>query len=520
MSCVLSIDYGTQSVRVSIINDEGKFLAFEQEKYKVPYFSIKPGYCEQDADFYFETMCKAARRLVKKNKDLVIDCKSVSSTCFRDTAVLLDSNIKPIRPAILWLDQRQARLEKKIPFIYSAAFFIVGMSETVRLNRKKTAALWLQENEPENWRRAKYYCPLNAYLNYRLIGVLGDSPSNMIGHYPINFRTGEVYKKNALKGCIFGIEPEKIPPIYKVGEIIGSISKEASKETGFPEGLSYITSGNDKSCESLGAGSIEPYAAHASFGTSCSISMNNEKYFEPFRFLPSYIGCYPNIYAGECQIYRGCWMLTWFSQQFAEKEMTLAEIEKIMPEELLNQKVREVSPGSNGLVVQPYWGPQLDRPLGKGSMIGFYDVHTKYHVYRAIIEGLGYALKEGLLSIQKRSKRRCKYVTIAGGGSKSDAICQITADILNLPVYRPENYECSSLGCAMSQFVALKVFRDVNEAKQKMVKYSKKFKPDDDSVKKYEYLFKKVYSKVYPKLKKVYGNLTDYLQENNEGTIK
>lgn len=520
MSCVLSIDYGTQSVRVSVISDDGKFLAFEQEKYKEPYFSLKPGYCEQDADYYFEAMCKAARRLSKKNKELLSDCKSVSSTCFRDTAVILDKNLKPIRPAIIWLDQRQAKLERKIPLVYSLAFWIVGMGETVKLNRRRTAALWLQENEPANWRKAAYYAPLNSYLNYKLIGVLGDSPSNMIGHFPVRFKTGKIYGKNALKGCIYGVDPRMIPSIFGVGEIIGSITEEASKASGLPIGLSYIATGNDKSCEALGSGSIESYAAHASFGTSCSIAMVSKKYFEPVRFLPSYITAYPGYYSGEVQIYRGCWMLTWFSKEFAKEDMTVAEIEKIMPEEVLNKKIMDIPPGSNGLVVQPYWGPQLDRPLGKGSMIGFYDVHTKYHIYRAIIEGLGYALKEGLIGIQKRSKKKCKYVTIAGGGSKSDAICQITSDILNLPVYRPENYECSSLGCAMSQFISLKVFKDEIEAKKAMVKYVKKFQPNPDAVKKYEYLFNNVYSKVYPKLKKVYGNLTDYLTSNNERGIE
>ena len=521
MSCVLCIDYGTQSVRVSVISDRGEFLAFEQEKYNPPYFSIKPGYCEQNADYYYDMMCKAAKRLVRKNKNLVNQCSSISSTCFRDTYVLLDKDFKPIRPAIIWLDQRNAKLEKKIPLIYSLAFWIVGMSETVILNRKRTPALWIQENEKDNWAKTRYYAPLNSYLNYRMLGVLGDSASNMIGHAPICFKTGKPYGKNNLKGIIYGINPKMLPKIFSVGQEIGKITENCHVETGFPEGLAYIGTGNDKSCEALGAGAIEPFSAHASFGTSCSISMTSKKYFEPIHFLPSYISAYPGYYNGEVQIYRGAWMLTWFSKEFAKEEVNEAEIEKIAPEELLNQKILDVPPGSNGLVVQPYWGPQLDKPLGKGSMIGFYDdVHTKYHIYRAIIEGLGYALKEGLISIQKRSHQKCKYVTISGGGSKSDAICQITADILNIPVYKPRNYEASSLGCAMSQFISLKVFEGVNDAKKSMIKYDKIFKPNKIDSDKYSYLYKKVYSTIYPQLKKTYSSLSDYLEKNNEGSIK
>lgn len=520
MSCVISIDYGTQSVRVSIINDKGEFLGFEQEKYEEPYFSKKPGYCEQDPNYYYEKMCIAAKRLAKKNKELLKKCSSISSTCFRDTCVLLDKDFNVIRPSIIWLDQRQAKLIKKIPFLYDLAFNIVGMGETVNVNRKRTPALWIQENEPENWSKTKYYVPLNTFLNYKLLGKLVDSNSNFIGHFPINFKSGKLYTKNALKGCIYGIDPKLMIEPNKPGEVLGHITEKCHVETGLPEGLQYIATGNDKSCEALGAGAIEEYAAHASFGTASSIAMISSKYFEPVRFLPSYSAAFKGYYSGEVQVYRGCWMLTWFLKQFGQQELNIAEIEKIVPEEILNKKIMDIPPGSNGLVVQPFWGPQLDKPFGKGSIIGFYDVHTKYHVYRSIIEGIGYALKEGLESIQKRSHQKCKYLTIAGGGSKSDAICQITSDIFNLPVYKTSTYETSSLGCAMSQLIALKQFKDIFEAKEAMVKYDKIFYPHEEDSKKYQYLFNNVYKKIYHKLKKTYKYLNNYLQENNEGRIE
>ena len=520
MSCVIAIDYGTQSVRVSIINDKGEFLAFEQEKYDQPYFSLKPGYCEQNPDYYYNKMCIAANRLTAKNKKLIKNCSSISSTCFRDTCVLLNKDKNVIRPSIIRLDQRQAKLIKKLPFLYNLAFNFVGMGETVSVNRKRTPAIWIQENEPENWSKTKFYVPLNTYLNYRLLGILKDSASNYIGHFPINFKKGSLYGKNAIKGCIYGIDPKLMVEPSRPGEVIGKITEKCHVETGFPVGLQYIATGNDKSCEALGAGAIEEYAAHASFGTASSIAMISKKYFEPVHFLPAYCTAFEGYYSGEVQVYRGYWMLSWFLREFAHEELDTAQIEKIVPEELLNKKIMDIQPGSNGLIVQPFWGPQLDKPYGKGSIIGFYDVHTKYHVYRAIIEGIDYALKEGLESIQKRSHQKCTYITVAGGGSKSDAICQITADIFSLPVYKSSTYETSSLGCAMAQFVALKQFKDIFEAKEEMVKYEKIFYPHKEAAEKYEYLFNKVYKKIYPRLKKNYKYLNQYLQENNEGRVE
>ena len=513
---VIAIDFGTQSVRVGIISEKGKILALEQEKYEIPYFSLKPGYAEQDPNYYYDLMCKASNRLVEKNKELINSVVSFSSTCFRDTPAFLDKDYKVVRPSIIWLDQRKARLDKKIPLLYSLAFALVGMSDTITLNRKRTPAIWLQENEPQNYERIRYYAPLNSYFNYRMLGRLADSPSNMIGHFPINFKTGKLYGKHALKGCIFNVDPKMIPEIVGVGEILGEINEIGHQETGLPLGLKYITTGNDKSCEALGSGATEEYSCHISMGTSCSIAMTRQKYFEPIHFLPSYLTAYKGYYSGEMQIYRGCWMLAWFAQQFGKEDMQEAEIEKIAPEAILNKKILSIPPGSDGLILQPFWGPQLERPLAKGSIIGFYDVHTKYHMYRSIIEGLGYCLKEGLDSIQKQIHKKAKYITIGGGGSKSNAICQIISDIFNLPVYKPKNYEVSVIGCGIAQLIALGVYKTPNDAKKSCVEYETIYTPNQENVKKYEYLYKNVYKKVYPKLKSVYGELSDYLNINNE----
>ena len=517
---VLTIDFGTQSVRVSIIDRFGKFLAFEQAKYEKPYFSIKPGYCEQNPSFYYDKLCIASKKLASEHKDLLDRCMAMSLTCFRDTPVFLDENYNIVRPSIIWLDQRQAKLERKIPKLYNLIFDVVGMKEAIILNRKRTPALWIQENEPENWKKTKYYVPLSSYLNYRLIGVLGDGPSNMVGHFPINFKKKKWYSKNALKGCIFGIEPKKTPKLFKTGEIIGKITPQAHYETGLPEGLIFITTGNDKACEALGCGAINGKIGHISYGTASTVSLVSKKYFNPEPFLPAYPGCYEGVYNKEVQIYRGYWMLSWFSKEFAIYESVEAEIEKMSVEEVLNKKLMDIPPGSNGLIVQPYWGPGLRRPLAKGAIIGFYDVHTKEHVYRAIIEGIAYALKEGLDGMIKKSRENIDFLVISGGGSKSDAICQITADIFNLPVKKPENYEASSLGCAIALYKALGIYKTIEDATKNMVKLTKQFTPNKEASKKYAYLFNNVYLKIYPALSKSYKNLTEYLQINNEGSVR
>ena len=131
-------------------------------------------------------------------------------------------------------------------------------------------------------------------------------------------------------------------------------------------------------------------------------------------------------------------------------------------------------------------------------------------MYRAIIEGIAYALKEGLEGIEKSQKKKVKSLMISGGGSQSDAICQITADIFGLPVSRVQTFETSSLGAAISTFVALKEFASVEEAIKEMVHKSITFYPDEKANKKYMYLYKHAYIKIYPKIKDIYRDIKDF----------
>ena len=122
-----------------------------------------------------------------------------------------------------------------------------------------------------------------------------------------------------------------------------------------------------------------------------------------------------------------------------------------------------------GLIVQPFWGPGLDHPDGKGAMIGFGDVHTRAHIYRAVIEGLGYALRDGLQRIEKKGRIAFEKLAVSGGASQSDEICQISADIFNLPLVRGKTTETSGLGAAIVTAAGAGIHPSIDEAIEKMV---------------------------------------------------
>lgn len=510
---VITIDIGTQSLRASFVDTKGKILYCARQKYEEPYFSPKPSYCEQNPSFYFDEMCLATKELM--NSEIA---KEVEPTCivictFRDTAVFLDENYNVIRPSILWLDPRNASLKNdyNLKFYEKLIFKMVGMYDAVRYNAKRTPSWWIKENEPETWKKIKHYAPLGAYINYRLTNNLVVSNADCIGHYPINFKKGKWFGKKHIKQDVFGIDLDMLPPLINVGEVIGVIDDKASELTGLPKGIKLYASGSDKSCEVLGNGCLNMKNATVSFGTACSIDLVVDKYKDSEPFLPAYRAPINGLYNMEIQIYRGFWMLNWFIKNFAsDQDIKSADLLGLNIESFLDKEIEKIEPGASGLVIQPYWGAGLSRPNARGLIIGFSDCHNKYHIYRATIEGICFALKEGLMTLQKRSHKKVKGLVISGGGARNDVILQIASDIFNLPVYKTESVESATIGAAIAGFVYSNVYSSSQEAVENMVRYVKNYTPNPENVKKYDYLYKKVYTKLYKKSGKLEYELKQF----------
>ena len=162
-----------------------------------------------------------------------------------------------------------------------------------------------------------------------------------------------------------------------------------------------------------------------------------------------------------------------------------------------------------GLIVQPYWGPGLNHPDAKGAMIGFGDVHTKAHIYRAVIEGLAFALRDGLGKVERAGRTRIRKAAVSGGASQSDAICRIAADVLNLPMTKGRTHETSGLGAAIVTAVGLGFYASFAEAVDTMVSTGRVFEPDPDNVAIYKDLYARVYQKIYKVLGPLYAHIKD-----------
>ena len=288
---------------------------------------------------------------------------------------------------------------------------------------------------------------------------------------------------------------------------MGEVSEQVAAQTGLPVGLKLIASGSDKGCETLGVGCLQRNVASISFGTSSSVQFSTNRYFEPEPFMPAYPAVMKGYYNPEVQIFRGYWMISWFKKNFAEHLEKVAAEQGRSTEEVMNDEITNIPAGCDGLVLQPFWQAGLTTPEARGAIIGFSDFHTRAHVYRAIIEGIDFALREGLERMERRGRQHIEYISVSGGGSQSDVICQIAADIFNRPVRRVQTYETSGLGAAIVTFVACGVFDTTEQAIAAMVHYTDTFTPDPTNAKKYDRIYKDIYLKLYGKLQKFYLEL-------------
>lgn len=508
---ILSVDCGTQSLRGLLFSPKGELLDKAQVFY-TPYQSPRPGWAEQDPEVYWRALCEACLTLKKNHAAIFKKIAGVGVTTLRASMVNLDARGDPLRPVMVWLDQRKARPVYQPRGLIKLALRAVGMTEALQKAQKDGKCNWIRQNQPELWANTHKYLQVSGFLNYRLTGVFRDSVASQIGHIPFNYRARQWGRPgewlNFAQKC-FPVEPEKLPELVPPGQPIGAITAQAAAQTGLARGIPVIACGSDKGCETLGMGVLDQSTASLSFSTTATVQTTAENYFETLPFMPPYPAAIPDRYNPEVEIFRGYWMITWFKEEFAHEEVRQARSKGVPPEVVMNRLLAAAPPGVMGLVVLPCWGPGLNEPFAKGAMIGFGDVHKKAHVYRAIVEGLAFGLLDGMRRMEKRGKVVFNQAAVSGGASQSNEICQITADVIGLPLLRGRTYETSGLGAAIITTVGTGLHPSFDAAIKAMVHYDRVFRPDRSHVALYRQLFDKVYRRLYPALADIYKSIRD-----------
>lgn len=506
---LLSIDVGTQSARAIVFDAQGRLLAKVQRLFEPAYQSPQPGWCEQDPEIYWQAVADCCQTLWREG---TVKPEAISALCLttqRSTLVCLDAAGRVLRPAIVWLDQRRCSAPPDMGLFWKAAFRAAGARSLVAHMQAEAEANWLAQHEPGLWRETARYLFLSGWLNRRLTDADVDSAGCQVGYVPFDYRRLDWAAPADFKWRALAVRRKQLPRLLPPGAELGRLSAAAADALGLPRGLKVLAGAADKACEVLGSGAVAPDVAQLSFGTTATINTTQTRYLEVQRLIPPFPAAVPGAWNTEIQIYRGFWMVSWFKREFAHREQQLAEQRGIPVEALFDDLVKSVPPGAMGLMLQPYWSPGVREPgpEAKGGIIGFGDVHTRAHLYRAILEGLIYGLRAGREQIEKKTGRPIRLLRVAGGGSQSDQAMQITANVFNLAAERPEVYETSALGAAINAAVGLGVYPDYPSAVRAMTRVGARFEPQPEAVRLYDALYREVYARMYPQLKPLYQRI-------------
>ncbi len=512
---LLAIDVGTQSVRALVFDLQGQVQARAQTLLDPPFVAPQPGWAEQEAGTYWAAVGASCRALWAPGAQAGADPQRIAGlalTTQRGTVVCAREDGTALRPAIVWPDQRLCTAPPPLGALWRTAFALAGARGLVHQLQRQAECNWLAEHEPALWQQTARYALLSGWLTRQLVGEWLDATASQVGYLPFDYRRQQWARGGDWSWQGLALRPAQLPRLLAPGAPMGRLTAHAATHLGLPPragGWPLVAAAADKACEVLGCGALDPGTAHLSFGTAATINTTQPRYLEVQRLLPAYPAALPGAFNTEVHLQRGFWLVSWFKREFGQPEVARAAALGVAPETLFEALLAATPPGAQGLVLQPTWSPGLrdPGPEAKGAVLGFGDVHTRAHLYRALIEGLAYGLRAGREQIERKLGHGLTRLVVSGGGAQSDGVMQIAADVFNLPAERPAVTDASALGAAMLCAAGLGLHADVPAAVRAMARAGRVFAPEAAAVRTCDALYREVYAPLYGRLAPLYRRI-------------
>jgi len=505
---VLVLDCGTQSMRSVVFNQEGMLLGIEKVKYP-KYETNLDGFCEMNADVFWDSAVEAVNKLWDSNPDVMEKVEVVTLASQRSTSVFVDEEGKPLRNAISWMDARKLKSSHKMPKASKNFFKMVKVWDMIDNYNRSCPYHWVEHHEPEVMEKVHKLLFLSTYLNFKLTGQFKDSITSAPGYIPFSNKKLNWATKSDIEGKVFSVKKDHLFELVQPGELIGELTSESAKLLRLKPGTKVVAAGSDKACETIGIGCFDETTVSVSLASMVTVETTTEKYLPLYKYGTVFPAAIKGKYNPELGITRGFWLISWFIEEFGELEKKESIEKELSIERLLNEKLSQIPPGSDGLLMQPFWMSDVRYPSASGTLIGLSDVHTRIHFYRALVEGLGYSIKEGIISIEKKTGIPIERIGLSGGGSQSSIICQILANILNKEVYVVQSHETTGLGAAMLGYIHMGLYDNVADAAIEMVHVQNTYKPVEEVARRYDELYEEVYELTYKRLQPVYKKMVE-----------
>lgn len=499
MDCLLAYDIGTTGCKAAVVSLEGSLLHSAQEPY--PTYYPLPFWAEQDPQDWWKAMAVTSRQVLRESSIPVQSLRGISFSTTMTNILALDELGQLLRPCIYWLDGRAGKeAEQVMRRLGGSRLFNLLAGSKVTGKDMIPKLIWLKHNEPEIYRRTKYFVDSSGYLLHRMTGSFVSEWSVASGLGLFNTKT-KAWDKTLFR--LFGLDVAQFPDLLPSIGCAGGLTEQAAEQLGLPEGLPVYAGAGDPMIAAVGSGAVAEGDACLNLGTSAFIGVLTRRRLTGKRGLVMIQSADPEklLLFGETSTAGAC--LEWALQQLYGLKAEPASYAR------MDQDVASVQPGAGGLIFTPWMygerAPLADVNL-RAAYINLTVSHTRAQMARAVYEGVAFNLRWILDYIQELYGFGCSTLRVLGGGALGQSWLRIIADVTGrrLEVV-PDPRQRLAVGAALVAAIGLGIYPSF-EALKPCIPVERVIEPDPAPRPVYERLYP-AYQQAYHSLKGLYKQL-------------
>jgi xylulokinase len=462
MGYLLALDIGTTAVKGVLFDRSGRIRAVQIHEYALD--KPAPDIVEIAPERYWQAARTVISALLNESRISPAEVTALGVTSQGETLIVLDANGFPLRPAIVWLDNRSQAEAEALgrDFSLDDVYRITGQ-QAMLPTWPATRIEWLRGHQSDAYHKARKYLLVEDYVIYRLTGhYVSDralNPSTL--YYDIN--NGSWWPE--MLGRL-GISEEQLPELRDSGSIIGNLTPEAARATGLSPATVVTCAPMDQVAAAIGAGNIAPGIVTETTGAALAlVATVNRPLYDPEKRVGLYAHGIPGLFALLPWAPTAGMALRWFRDTLGGGD----------DYDALCEAAGTISPGADGLFLFPHLSgagcPNVN-PSAKGVFWGITLNHTRGHFVRAILEAIAFMVRGNLELLDQLGVERRELRSI-GGASRSALWLQIKADVCGTDLVVMDCEEVTGLGTAMLSAVAMEMYPSLAAAREGMVRVSK-----------------------------------------------
>lgn len=450
----VGVDVGTSGVKAIAVDAEsGQVLAAHTEPLH-SFTSQRPGWAEQDPEEYLDAAGRAMTALTGKLGTERTRVRAIGLTGQMHTAVLLDSQGKPVRPAILWCDGRTADACNTIRERIGAAKLATLVGNDAFEGFTLPKLLWLREHEPEVAARVHSILMPKDFIGFSWTGVLGADVSDAAGTLMLDIRSRR-WSSEML--AAFDIPSIALPPVAESNEPLGPLRPMLAGAWGLRPDVVVIRGAADNAAAALGLGAVDHRTLLVSIGTSGTALVSTDApAVDPSLSAHCFCHALPGKYYTMGVMLSAGAALRWYRDTLCDGEKMAGELQQVDPYQVIAESASTAPPGAGGVTFLPYlMGERTPHknPDARAAWVGMDGSTNKAHMSRAVMEGITFGLVDCietvLGSLEANGLPLPSGIRLAGGGAKSAFWRQLLADIAGFDVAVTTQAEGPSFGAAM-----------------------------------------------------------------------